>query len=125
MANSLAFSYCGDHLDEGIVYLQGDNGALADMDIDCDGLQHGPGDDGRCGASGDTQSQTSFDGQVAGYNKGPNQLNAYIHTYVVFGNVGSNPGFVNYNPQDNGIEPLALIAVVCGNGQMVRLLHLP
>jgi len=51
-----AFSYCGDHLaDYGVIYLQGTNGALADMDIDCDGLQGGPGDDGRCGSSSDTQ----------------------------------------------------------------------
>jgi len=31
--NLIAFSYCGDHLSEGVIYLQGTGGALADMDI--------------------------------------------------------------------------------------------
>ncbi|RDL39916.1 Endo-chitosanase [Venustampulla echinocandica] len=110
------FSYCGDHLDDyKVVYIQGTGGALADMDIDCDGLQGGPGDDGRCGSSGDTQSQTSFKDKIAGYGvSGVKDLNAFVHPYVVFGNVGSKAGFTNYDPRANGIEPLSLMAVVCG-----------
>ncbi|KAH8819279.1 family 75 glycoside hydrolase [Xylogone sp. PMI_703] len=113
------FSYCGDHLnDYGIVYLQGTGGALADMDIDCDGLQHGPGDDGRCGNSGDTQSQTSFEDTVASYRKGVSDLNAFVHPYVVFGNVGNHNGqFTEFDPTSVGIQPLSVMAVVC-NGQM-------
>jgi hypothetical protein len=102
--------------DYGVVYLQGSGGALADMDIDCDGVQHGKGDDGRCGSSGDTQSETSFKDTVASYNKGVSDLNAFVHPYVVFGNEGSKGSF---DPQSKGIKPLSLMAVVCGNGKMV------
>ncbi|EKD17627.1 uncharacterized protein L3040_006748 [Drepanopeziza brunnea f. sp. 'multigermtubi'] len=113
------FSYCGTHLnDYGVIYLQGTGGALADMDIDCDGIQNGPGNDGRCGSSDDTQAHTSFEDTVAGYNKGVSGLNAFIHTYVVLGNVGTNAGFVNYDPRANGVRELSLVAVVCGNGKM-------
>ncbi|KAK0123521.1 hypothetical protein ONS96_010503 [Cadophora gregata f. sp. sojae] len=108
------FSYCGDHLSEGVIYLQGKNGALADMDIDCDGIQDGPADDGRCGNSGDTQAHTSFENTVKSYNKGVSGLDAFIHPYVVFGNVGTDPGFVNYDPRKNGVRELSLMAVVCG-----------
>lgn len=151
MDSNLAFSYCGDHIGEGVVYLQGTGGALADMDIvrlipsisysspskppqshpdpilylmytqDCDGLQNSPASDGRCGSSTDTQSHTSFEDTVKSYNKGVDGLDAYIHPYVVFGNVGSNPGFVNYDPRKDGVHELGLIAVVCGNGKMVCL----
>ncbi|TVY20717.1 Endo-chitosanase C [Lachnellula arida] len=70
---------------------------MADMDIDCDGVQHGKGDDGRCESSGDTQSRTSFEDTVASYNK------AFVHPYhwrivhlngdLLFGNsVNGNAG---------------------------------
>lgn len=57
--------YCGDHLpDSAIIYLQGVNGQLADMDVDCDGEQqhrhHHKTKDKRCGRSEDTQGQTAF-----------------------------------------------------------------
>ncbi|KAI8628286.1 chitosanase [Xylariaceae sp. FL1651] len=110
------FSYCGDHQDDyGIIYLQGTGGALADMDIDCDGTQGSPADDGRCGSSGDTQSITAFADTVAGYGQGVQDLDANIHPYVVFGNFGSKPGFTNFDPQDFGVEPLSVMAVVCGD----------
>jgi hypothetical protein len=51
---SNTFSYCGDHMaDYNVVYLQGTSGKLANMDVDCDGAQGGPADDGRCGSSGE------------------------------------------------------------------------
>ncbi|RWA03378.1 hypothetical protein EKO27_g11725 [Xylaria grammica] len=99
----------------GIIYQQGTGGALSDMDIDCDGVQGSPADDGRCGNSGDTQSVTSFADTVRGYGQGVEDLDANIHPYVVFGNVGSNPGYTNFDPRDHGIEPLSIIAVVCGD----------
>ena len=119
----LAFSYCGDHLaDEGIIYLQGTGGQFVNMDIDCDGTQGGVGDDGRCGSSDDTQDQTSFEDTVQGYNKGVDDLNAYVHSYVVFGNVGNKGGnWPNFDPEAYGVEPLSVMAVVCGNGKMVSL----
>jgi hypothetical protein len=111
------FSYCLDHKsDDSIVYLQGTGGRFVNMDIDCDGTQNGPGDDGRCGSSDDTQDITAFQDTVAGYDAGINDLNAYVHPYVVFGNSGGkNKGWPSYNPQSDGVEPLSVMAVVCGN----------
>ncbi|KAM3520156.1 hypothetical protein NHJ13051_007030 [Beauveria bassiana] len=111
-----SFSYCGDHLDDyRVLYLQGKNGNFVNMDIDCDGIQHGPADDGRCGSSDDTQSVTSFQSIVQGYGTGQKDLDAFIHPYVVFGNEGSRSGYPNFNPQDYGVEPLSVMAVVCNN----------
>ncbi|KAL7948707.1 fungal chitosanase of glycosyl hydrolase group 75 domain-containing protein [Trichoderma barbatum] len=108
-------SYCGDHLaDYGIVYLQGTSRRLANMDIDCDGIQNGPADDGRCGSSGDTQSVTSFSDTVRSYGTGQRDLDANAHPYVVFGNDGG-PGWNTFDPQSVGIEPLSVMAVVCNN----------
>ncbi|KAK3367698.1 family 75 glycoside hydrolase [Podospora didyma] len=110
------YSYCGDHLaDYGIVYLKGAGSAFVNMDIDCDGAQGGPADDGRCKNSDDTQSTTSFKDTVAGYGKGISDVNANVHPYVVFGNAGSKPGWKTFSPQQYGIEPLSVMAVVCGN----------
>jgi hypothetical protein len=100
------------------MYVSGPSGKLVDMDIDCDGTQHGPGDDGRCGSSSDTQSETSFKDTVAGYGKGVKDLNAFVHPYVVFGNVGSKAGYTVFDPEKNGIKALSIMAVVCGD-QMV------
>lgn len=87
------------------------------MDIDCDGtLGSGNGD---CDSSGDTQDQTTFGDTVASYNKGISDLNAYVHSYVVLGNQGTKDGYVNYDPQSAGIEPLSIVAVVCGD-KMVK-----
>jgi hypothetical protein len=106
-----------------VIYIKGTGTALADMDIDCDGEQNGVGDDGRCGSSSDTQSITSFQDTVAGYKKGINDLNAYVHMYVVFGNEGTKSGWKTFNPQSYGIKPLSVMAVVC-NGKLVSCLPL-
>jgi hypothetical protein len=103
-----------------VVYLQGTNGNLVNMDIDCDGQQGGPADDGRCGSSDDTQDITAFQDVVASYGTGQNDLNANADPYVVFGNSGgANKGWPSYDPTDSGIEPLSVMAVVCGD-QLVR-----
>lgn len=108
----LDFCYCGDHLeDTGIIYLQGTHGNLVNMDIDCDGAQ-GKGN-GDCDSSGDTQPQTTFQDEVKKY--GIKDLNAYVHSYVVLGNDGSKKGYVTFDPQKYGIEPLSIVAVVCGD----------
>ncbi|KAK1465017.1 fungal chitosanase [Colletotrichum melonis] len=108
------YGYCGDYLSNyNVIYIQGSGGRLANMDIDCDGAQtHG---DGRCGSSTDTQSQTSFKSEIQGYKAGINDLNAYVHPYVVFGNDGSKPGWPTFDPKKHGIEPLSVMAVVCNN----------
>ncbi|KAL2153608.1 hypothetical protein VTH82DRAFT_4763 [Thermothelomyces myriococcoides] len=111
-----SFSYCGDHLsDYNVIFLKGPGSEFADMDIDCDGEQNGKGDDGRCGNSDDTQAITSFQWIVEGYNKGIKDLNAFVHPYVVFGNTGSKSGWKTFEPREYGIEPLSVMAVVCGD----------
>jgi len=93
------------------------------MDIDCDGVQGSPADDGRCGNSGDTQSITSFADTVRDYGVGIDDLDANAHPYVVFGNAGEKAGYTTFDPKEYGIEPLSVIAVVCGD-KLVRFLSL-
>lgn len=81
------------------------------MDIDCDGAQ-GKGN-GDCDSSGDTQPQTRFKDDVKKF--GIKDLDAYIHSYVVLGNEGSKKGYVTFDPQKYGVEPLSIVAVVCGD----------
>lgn len=107
----VAFSYCQD-TETGVLYIHGAGGQLVNMDIDCDGEQGGAGEDGRCGDSEDTQSQTSFKDTVASYGSGVKDLNAKVHPYVVFGNDQTDPSF---DPQSYDIQPLSVMAVVCGN----------
>lgn len=108
------FSYCGDHItDYNVVYIQGKKGQLANMDIDCDGIQGSAADDGRCGSSSDTQSQTSFMDTVNEYDSKVKDLDANIHPYVVFGNTGKRKNYTNFDPTKYGIEPLSVMAVVC------------
>lgn len=94
---------------------------MVNFDIDCDGIQNGPGNDGRCGPSTDTQGDTAFEDTLTSYNKGVDNLNAFVHPYVVFGNVGSKPGYTVFDPTKNGVEPLSLMVVVC-NDSMVFFL---
>lgn len=115
------FSYCGDRLSsDGIIYIKGPGSALANMDIDCDGAQGGFADDGRCSSSRDTQSVTSFQWILQGYGKGVRDLDANVHPYVVFGNVGSKKGWRTFDPQEYGVLPLSVMAVVCGD-KLVRI----
>ncbi|KAM0277353.1 hypothetical protein ACHAQH_005869 [Verticillium albo-atrum] len=110
------FDYCGDFLDKyDIVYLQGRDGQLVNMDIDCDGVQNGPADDGRCQSSDDTQLQTSFQWDVDNYGTGQEDLDANVHPYVVFGNEGEKKHWPTFDPEKHGIEPLSIMAVVCNN----------
>ncbi|KAK5989202.1 Endo-chitosanase [Cladobotryum mycophilum] len=108
-------SYCGDHLEDyGIIYFQGKNGELTNIDTDCDGVQDGPADDGRCKSSTDTQTQTSFDDIAKQY--GIDGIDPFIHGYVVFGNeADGRKGWPTFDPQAHGVEPLSLMAVVCGD----------
>ncbi|KAI1381117.1 glycoside hydrolase family 75 protein [Hypoxylon crocopeplum] len=113
-----SFTYCGDHIDDyGIIYLQGANGKLANMDIDCDGLID-KNDDGRCGNAHSTQSTTSMKRYVAAYSNGVPDLNPFVHDYVVFGNTGDKPGWVTFDPREYGMQPLSVMAVVC-NGKLI------
>ncbi|OAA62393.1 glycoside hydrolase family 75 protein [Akanthomyces lecanii RCEF 1005] len=108
------FSYCGDHLEsDGILYVQGKGHKLTNMDIDCDGIlskKHGD-----CDSSGDIQHETRFKAEVQSYKKGLKDLDAYVHSYVVLGNEGSKHNYIEFDPQSVGIEPLSVVAVVCGD----------
>jgi hypothetical protein len=108
--------------DYNVIYLQGTKGKLVNMDIDCDGIQGSSADDGRCGSSGDTQSVTSFQDRIQDYGAGRKDLDANIHPYVVFGNVGTKKNWPTFDAQKHGIKPLSIIAVVCGE-KMVGLPH--
>jgi chitosanase len=106
------FGYCQKYFTNKGFYLKGPKTQLADMDIDCDGNQHGI--DSRCRSSDDTQSETAFKDEVSKY--GISDLRADIHPYVVLGNYGSySPTF---DPEQHGIKPLSVVAVVC-NGKLV------
>jgi hypothetical protein len=111
------FRYCNDY--EGLIFLKGPGTSLANMDIDCDGIQppDRPGDDGRCGSSTDTQATTAFQDDVQDY--GIDDLNAFVHSYVVLGNSNDDgtqpPAYVTFDPSAHGVEPLSVVAVVCNN----------
>ncbi|KAI4868144.1 glycoside hydrolase family 75 protein [Hypoxylon rubiginosum] len=110
-----SFTYCGDFLDEyGIIYLQGGNGKLANMDIDCDGAIV-KNDDGRCDNAHSTQSTTAMKRYVAARTDEVTDLNPFVHDYVVFGNTGDKPGWVTFDPRDYNMKPLSVMAVVCGD----------
>ncbi|KAH7062263.1 putative fungal chitosanase [Macrophomina phaseolina] len=74
------------------------------MDVDCDGANLGAGD---CANDPTGQSQTAFQDQVRA--RGIADLDANVHPYVVFGN--DSPRF---DPQEYGMRPLSVVAVVCG-----------
>jgi chitosanase len=77
------------------------------MDIDCDGADHTAGD---CSNDPSGQGITAFKDTVSKY--GISDLNTNIHPYVVFGNSDDSPEF---DPQQYGMEPLSVMAVVCNN----------
>jgi hypothetical protein len=120
----LAFCYCGDQLkSSGVIYLQGRNGALANMDVDCDGVV-GVGNNGRCRIelSPDTQNVTSFRDDIIGYGRGLLDLNPYVHPYVVFGNdrgTRHRAGWRPFDPTSQGMKPLSVMAVVCPGYKLV------
>ncbi|KHO00593.1 chitosanase [Metarhizium album ARSEF 1941] len=94
--------YCGDV--PGAIFLKGQD-SYDNLDIDCDGANNYAGD---CANDPTGQSQTAFKANVSQY--GISDLDANIHSYVVLGNEGP-PAF---DPQSRGIQPLSVVAVVCG-----------
>ncbi|CAK4030659.1 glycoside hydrolase family 75 [Lecanosticta acicola] len=91
------------------------------MDIDCDGDQSDQ-DDGRCGNSADTQFTTPLKSLVQQYSqilvKCVSDLNANYNPYVVLDNSadsGKCTPYPPFNPQDYGVKPLIVMAVICNN----------
>jgi chitosanase len=107
ISGASTFAYCGDI--HGAIYLHssGNGGQYDNMDVDCDGLNDKGGD---CGSDPTGQGETAFKDQLSQF--GIEDLDANLHPYVVFGNT-------NFDPQQYGMEPLSVMAVVCNN-QVVR-----
>lgn len=80
-------NYCRSD-DHSYIWIDGPQGKLADMDIDCDGDQRDQVD-GRCRSSTTTQGQTRFVDDVKKF--GISDLNANKIPYVVFGNEAGGP----------------------------------
>ncbi|CAG9977411.1 unnamed protein product [Clonostachys byssicola] len=91
-------SYCGDI--QNAIFLKS-NGGYDNMDIDCDGSNNSAGD---CANDPTGQGQTAFKDTVRNY--GIDDLDANLHSYVVFGTE-------SFRPQDHGLKPLSVMAVVC------------
>ncbi|KAL2139016.1 hypothetical protein VTI28DRAFT_5897 [Corynascus sepedonium] len=121
------FAYCGDHLKTlGVIYIQGRSGALANLDVDCDGApRNGSSNDGRCRRelSPDVQNATSFRDVIGSYGSGSVvDLDPYVHPYVVFGNARgtrSRSGWQTFDPAEYGMRPLSVMAVVCPSRKLV------
>lgn len=77
------------------------------MDIDCDGANNSAG---ACSNDPSGQGETAFKDTVQSF--GIEDLDANIHPYVVFGNEGADPSF---SPEQFGMQPLSVMAVVCNN----------
>ncbi|SMR63344.1 unnamed protein product [Zymoseptoria tritici ST99CH_1A5] len=102
-----SFAYCGDIPHAIYLHSQRNGGRYDNMDIDCDGANRSAG---RCSNDPTGQGETAFKDTVKQY--GISDLDANKHPYVVFGNSGSNPSF---NPEDEHMHPLSVMAVVCNN----------
>lgn len=107
--------YCKDDA-SGAVFLKDTSNGYADIDIDCDGAGMGTGD---CGDDPSGQSMTAFKDLVQEYSNGKiDDLNTHIHNFVVLGNDNSaeeGDGGESFDPTtDADIQPLSVVAVVCG-----------
>jgi hypothetical protein len=85
------------------------------MDVDCGGS-------GRCGNSPDQKSETRWQNFVQSYSdiagSHVDDLDADNVPYVVFGNEGNAPDYTTFDPRAHKVQPLSVMAAVCGN-QMV------
>ncbi|KAF2643803.1 glycoside hydrolase family 75 protein, partial [Massarina eburnea CBS 473.64] len=105
-------NYCKDNA-SGAIYLKDTSNGYADVDIDCDGAS-------TCSGDGSWQGQTAFQDKVQSFSNGAvKDLNTHIHTFVVLGNDNSpqeGDGGKKFDAtKDGGIQPLSVVAVVCGN----------
>lgn len=108
--------YCMEK-NSNVVFLKNQSGGFADMDIDCDGAGNGQGG---CGDDPTGLGETSFKSELQGLTGGAVQdLDTNKHTFVVLSNFVSNdaPGDSRkpFNIASVGVEPLSIVAVVCGN----------
>ncbi|KAI9679097.1 MAG: hypothetical protein M1829_001767 [Trizodia sp. TS-e1964] len=99
-------SFCGDAIDEGIkaVYISSSSNPYhySRFAVDCDGSNmYGIG----CGSDQTGQAKTAFK-DILKVNK-LKDLDATIHSYVVFGNDA-------FKIRPHNIKPLSLVAILCG-----------
>jgi chitosanase len=105
--------YCQDPTSKAI-FLKSEGG-YTNVDIDCDGAGAGTGD---CSNDQSGQSITAWVDDVVKLSGGAiKDLNTHHHTYVVFGN--ESPRF---DPTKFGIEPLSVMAVVCGDKYILGIM---
>jgi hypothetical protein len=82
------------------------------MDIDCDGKEREPNDE-QCGHNLSDQDVTAMRDDLQAYEvPGLEDLDPYVHPYVVFGNSGSHQGNRPFDPRQHKVRPLSLILVV-------------
>ncbi|KAK8131064.1 glycoside hydrolase family 75 protein [Apiospora sp. TS-2023a] len=124
-----AWYYCGDYVNAtGSFLYAASSAASSDADqpstltIDCGGIRGGPEDTGLCDRlyEGPAKS-TAFQYLIKRSHIPVQDLNTYFHPYVALGDFqdsqGSGSNFVEFDPQDDLVEPLSLVAVLC-NGKM-------
>ncbi|KAK8084512.1 hypothetical protein PG997_005783 [Apiospora hydei] len=123
--NSSPWYYCGDYVNStgSFMYAASSTAASGEdqsskLTIDCNGTRGGPEDTGLCDRLyHEPAKSTAFQYLLKGSGIPVKDLNTYFHPYVALGDFGagqrSNSDFVEFDPQDEVVEPLSLVAVVC------------
>ncbi|EHK46099.1 hypothetical protein TRIATDRAFT_197013 [Trichoderma atroviride IMI 206040] len=107
-SNKLSSPFSGDATYRGglpnAIFLKGSSGDYDNMNMDCDGANNSAGRYSNLGRRNRVKRPSRA-------TVSPN-LNANVHTQVVFGNEGASPSF---NPQSKVMEPLSVTAIECNN----------
>lgn len=126
----LAWYYCGDYANTAGSFLYAASSTTAsssrpssNLTIDCNGIRDGPDDTGLCDRlyRGPTRS-TAFQSRMKADGFPAKDLNPYFHPYVALGDfrdIRRREEYVHFDPQDQVVEPLSIVAVVC-NDKLVR-----
>ncbi|KAB8233263.1 glycoside hydrolase family 75 protein [Aspergillus alliaceus] len=102
-----SFEYCGDIKGAIFIHSSAKGSQYTNMDVDCDGASDSAGK-----SSNDPSGQgvTTFQDDMKKF--GISDLDANLHSYIVFGNEDHSPKF---KPQDQGMEPFSVMAVECNS----------
>ncbi|KAK8044820.1 hypothetical protein PG993_004844 [Apiospora rasikravindrae] len=121
--------YCGDYVNTTGSFVYAASSAASSSEnqssqltIDCDGTRSGPEDTGLCGRLyHEPAKSTAFQHLLKASGIPVKDFNTYFHPYVALGDFragqSSRSDFMEFDPQDEVVEPLSLVAVVC-NGKM-------
>ncbi|KAK8117241.1 Endo-chitosanase [Apiospora kogelbergensis] len=122
----LAWYYCGDYANTAGSFLYAASSTTAsssrpssNLTIDCNGIRDGPDDTGLCDRlyRGPTRS-TAFQSRMKADGFPAKDLNPYFHPYVALGDfrdIRRREEYVHFDPQDQVVEPLSIVAVVCND----------